>query len=210
MEADARNAEKSAMLRNMSDSLKPTLDRLNPDDPAVQRLKEYVADVGVLSEVDASEPKDPSTLENVNLEPFCNDIAAHFRPLLKKGVTLTLDGTRGWARIDATEVRHVLEHLLDNAVKFTPEGGKITLAYKKRGANSHQFVVSDTGPGIPEDAREDLFKAFNSSRDISEGDGLGLPICALRADKMGGSLTLDPTVTRGTSFILTIHTQPVN
>ncbi|MDE6766002.1 MAG: ATP-binding protein, partial [Duncaniella sp.] len=85
----------------------------------------------------------------------------------------------------------------------------ITLAYRKRGANSHQFIVTDSGPGIPEEAREDLFKAFNSSRDISEGDGLGLPICALRADKMGGSLTLDTTVSRGTSFILTIHTQPV-
>ena len=210
MEADARNAAKSAMLQNMSTSLKPTIDRLNQDDPAVQRLKEYVENVGVLSEVDAAEPKDPSTLENVNLEPFCSEIAAQFRPLLKKGATLTLDGTRGWARIDAPEVRHVLEHLLDNAVKFTPEGGRITLAYRKRGANSHQFIVSDSGPGIPEEAREDLFKAFNSSRDISDGDGLGLPICALRADKMGGSLTLDPTVTKGTSFILTIHTNPIN
>ncbi len=209
MEADARNAAKSAMLQNMSSSLRPTLDRLDQSDPAVQRLREYMENVGVLSEVDAAEPKDPSQLEDVDLEQFCSGIASQFRPMLKKGATLSLDGTRGRARIDAPEVRSVLEHLLDNAVKFTPEGGKITLAYRKRGANSHQFIVSDSGPGIPEEAREDLFKAFNSSRDISEGDGLGLPICALRADKMGGSLTLDTTVSRGTSFILTIHTQPV-
>lgn len=49
-----------------------------------------------------------------------------------------------------------------------------------------------------------LFKAFNASRDISEGDGLGLPICALRAEKMGGSLTIDGSV-KGACFILTIH-----
>lgn len=205
-EADARNAAKSAMLQNMSTSLKPTLDRLDPENPAVQQLRGYVDNVGTLSEVEAMEPKDPATFENVNLENFCKEIADEFRPVLKKGVTLHLDGTRGWAKIDAPEVRKILEHLLDNAAKFTPEGGKITLAYRKRGATTHQFIVTDTGSGIPAEEREDLFKAFNASRDISDGDGLGLPICALRADKMGGSLTLDPTVTRGTSFILTIHT----
>ena len=66
-------------------------------------------------------------------------------------------------------------------------------------------TLTDSGPGIPEDERETLFKAFNSSRDISEGDGLGLPICALRAEKLNGSLTLDPTHTQGAAFILTIH-----
>ncbi len=205
-EADARNAAKSAMLQNMSTSLKPALDKLDPDNPAVQSLRGYVSKVGTLSEVEAMEPKDPATFENVNLEPFCRSIADEFRPMLRKGVTLVLDGTRGWAKIDAPEVQKILEHLLDNAAKFTPEGGKITLAYRKRGATTHQFIVTDSGPGIPEEEREDLFKAFNASRDITDGDGLGLPICALRADKMGGSLTLDPTVTRGTSFILTVHT----
>ncbi len=207
MEADERNAAKSAMLQNMATSLKPTIDRLDQSNPAVQTLRGYVENVGILSELDSSAPKDPSAMENVNLEPFCNELAAEVRPLLKSGAKLVLDGTRGWARIDAGEVRNILAYLLDNAVKFTPEGGKVVLAYRKRGANSHQFIVSDSGPGIPEEEREDLFKAFNSSHDISDGDGLGLPICALRADKMGGSLTLDSTVTKGTSFILTIHTQ---
>lgn len=209
-EADARNAAKSLMMQNLSGTLKPSLDRLDQEDPTVKSLKKYVENVSILSTVETSERKDPATLENVNLEPFCSEIASKFRPKLKNGVNLVLEGTKGWAKIDAPEVRLILEQLLENAVKCTPEGGRITLAYKKRGATSHQFIVSDSGPGIPEDDRENLFTPFSSTRDISEDDGLGLPICAVRADKMGGSLTLDPTVTRGTSFILTIHTKPLN
>ena len=120
-------------------------------------------------------------------------------------MTLNLDGTRGSARLDREGVMKILTHLLENAAKYTPEGGKVTLAFRKRGANSYQFIVSDSGPGIPAEEREGLFRAFNSSHDITEGgDRLGLPICALRAEKMGGSLTLDPTVTRGATFILSV------
>lgn len=75
-----------------------------------------------------------------------------------------------------------MEYLVDNAVKFTPKGGKVVVTYKKRSATVSQFIVSDNGPGIPQEEREDLFKAFNASRDISDGDGLGLPICARRRE----------------------------
>lgn len=106
--------------------------------------------------------------------------------------------------MDRADVTKILTHLLDNAARYTPEGGRITLAYRKRGANSHQFVVTDSGPGIPASEREGLFKAFSSAHDINDGDRLGLPICALRAEKMGGTLTIDPEVTKGSSFILSI------
>ncbi len=203
--ANEQSAAKSAILHNMSSQMAPSLEKLDQNDPAVQHLKGYVKRVGELSEVEDAEPKEEDQLEDVNLEPFCKEITDEVRPLLKRGVTVTLNGTKGMAHIDGPEVRKILEHLLENAAKFTPEGGKITLTYKKRGAKSHQFIVTDSGPGIPEDERETLFKAFNSSRDISEGDGLGLPICALRAEKLNGSLTLDPTHTQGAAFILTIH-----
>lgn len=203
-EADMRSAAKSAMLQNMSSTMEPALDRLNPEDPAVQTLKGYVRKVEELSAVDSSPAVDPSRLEEVNIESLANELAGDTRPKLRKGVTLHLDGTRGFIRMDRQDVKRILSHLLDNAARFTPEGGRITLAYRKRGANSHQFVVTDNGPGIPAGERDGIFKAFNSAHDINEGDRLGLPICALRAEKMGGSLSLDPEVTKGTSFILSL------
>ena len=65
--------------------------------------------------------------------------------------------------------------------------------------------MTDTSPGIPENERENLFKPFATPTDLSKGARPGLPICALRAEKINGSLTLDPSVTTGASFILTLH-----
>lgn len=206
MEAEERTAAKSEMLQNMSSTLEPALDSLDPSNPAVQTIKGYMRKVGELSEVDNAPTVDPSTLQEVNIERMASQLADATRPKLRKGVTLHLDGTKGMARLDREGVEKILTHLLDNAANYTPEGGKITLSYRKRGANSHQFVVTDNGPGIPASEREGIFRPFDSAHDLSEGgDRLGLPICALRAEKMGGTLTLDPAVTRGASFILSIH-----
>lgn len=210
MESHVRQAQemiaaKNVQLQNMADSIEPALEQLPQDNPAVNDIRTYVKRVEEFSEVESSPIAPDCEHPAVNLEQFCDSLAAEFRPLLKRGATIHIDGAKGMARFNAEEVRRILEHLLDNAVKFTPEGGKVTLTYRKRSATTSQFIVADNGPGIPDDEKETLFKAFNSSRDISEGDGLGLPICALRAEKIGGSLTLDPTVTRGTAFILTLH-----
>ena len=205
-EADRRSAEKSAMMQNMSSSIEPALERLgssDPGNPAVDDIRRYVRKVEEFSEVDAA-PALAEGVEQVNLETFLGSIADEFRPNLQPGAAIRIEGARGCAALPAEEVRRILEYLVDNAVKFTPKGGKVTLAYKKRSATVSQFIVSDSGPGIPHEEREDLFKAFNASRDISDGDGLGLPICALRAEKIGGSLTLDPD-TKGATFILTVH-----
>ena len=69
----------------------------------------------------------------------------------------------------------------------------------------HQFLVSDTGIGIPEENREDIFKPFLVIRDLTTGDGLGLPICKRMALKMNGDLDIDPHFTKGTRFVLDLH-----
>lgn len=203
--ANAESAAKSAILHNMSSKMEPTLEQLDQSDPAVRNLRGYVQRVGELSDVGSSVPPEEEALEEVNLQTYCDAIVAKIRPMLNPRVTLNLDGCKGYARIDAPEVDKILTHLLENAAKHTPEGGKITLAYRKRGAKSHQFIVTDTSPGIPENEREDIFKPFAIPTDISKGSRLGLPICALRAEKINGNLTLDPNVTTGASFILTLH-----
>ena len=77
--------------------------------------------------------------------------------------------------------------------------------FKKRGAHTHQFIISDTGCGIPEEQRESIFKPFTEVKDLTQGDGLGLPICSLIATKMNGSLTLDSGYTKGARFVLELH-----
>ena len=69
----------------------------------------------------------------------------------------------------------------------------------------HQFIVADSGPGIPKSRRSTIFTAFSTTDDLSQGDGLGLPICALRAEKLNGKLELDPDHSLGATFVLTVR-----
>ena len=108
-------------------------------------------------------------------------------------------------RYNPEQLERILLHLLENAAEYTPAGGKIWLDFKKRGAHTHQFIVSDTGCGVPEEQRENIFKPFTEVKDLTLGDGLGLPICSLIATKMNGSLTLDTGYSKGARFVLELH-----
>ena len=204
--ANEQSAAKSAILHNMSSTMEPTLEKLNTDDPAVRNLRGYVKRVGELSDVGNTVPKGPEELEDVQIDKFCQEIVDEVKPQFKEGVTFHMDVARGVAKIDAPEVKKILTHLLENAAKYTPEKGRVSLTYKKRGAKVHQFIVADSGPGIPAEKRETIFTAFSTpNADLSQGDGLGLPICALRAEKINGKLELDPDHQKGSTFVLTVR-----
>jgi len=205
-EANEQSAAKSAILHNLASTVGPTLEKLDQNNPAVRNLRGYVKRVGELSEVGDAEPKSHEMLEDVDVEAFCKELADDTKPLLRPDVALNLNVAKGMARFDAAEVRKILMHLLANAAKYTPEGGRVSLTYKKRGAKCHQFIVADSGPGIPAEKRDTLFKAFSAPcSDLAGGDGLGLPICALRAGKLNGTLELDGNHSKGATFVLTIR-----
>ena len=65
--------------------------------------------------------------------------------------------------------------------------------------------MTDTGCGIPEEERDDIFKPFRKVRDLTTGDGLGLPICKQMALKMNGDLDIDAAYVKGTRFVLELH-----
>ena len=144
-------------------------------------------------------------LEDVQLTSFCEGLMDNIREKVKSGVTLKVNVPNMSAKINKEYVSHILLHLLNNAAIYTPSDGTIWLDYKKRGAHVHQFLVSDTGAGIPEEKRDDVFKPFTEVKDFTEGDGLGLPICKQMALKMKGDLDIDAEFTKGTRFVLLLH-----
>ena len=107
-------------------------------------------------------------------------------------------------RTNAEALENILLYLLGNAAQHT-ESGKITLEFKKRSAHSGQFIVTDTGTGIPEEKRANLFKPFAEVQDLTKGDGLGLPTCSLIAYKLNGTLRLDEEYKKGTRFVLELR-----
>ena len=114
---------------------------------------------------------------------------------------------------DAKRVRQILGNLLSNAVKYTPEGGQVSVRAEVKADGPAQrpgrwlaITVSDTGPGIPEEARERIFEEFyrlpTPEGREEEGAGLGLPISRRLARMLGGDVTLVSEVGRGSAFTL--------
>ena len=202
--ANDNNALKAKFIKNISAQLEPSLQKLDSTIPEVKALLDFSEHVQTLSELECS-TDETVELEDTQLPSFCEGLMNQIRDKVKKDVSLTLNVPKMSAKINKEYVSHILLHLLDNAAEYTPEGGSIWLDFKKRGAHANQFLVSNTGQGIAEELQEDVFKPFLEIRDLTTGDGLGLPICKQMALKMNGDLTVDPNFTKGARFVLDLH-----
>jgi PAS domain S-box-containing protein len=107
--------------------------------------------------------------------------------------------------IDADMIRRVIINLLENAVKYTPEGGNITLGCRQVNSNV-QVWIEDDGPGIPELAREDVFNKFVRLKvtNAPKGLGLGLAFCRLAVEAHGGRIWVESGRGSGSKFIFQI------
>jgi signal transduction histidine kinase len=202
--ANEHNELKTKFIRNISAQMEPTLDTLDANLPAVKALKEFTAHIQELSDLENTLDEHYEVKEQ-NVLAFCEKVVDEVRPLTKSGVTIAVNAPKMGVNFNAEELETVLLHLLKNAAEYTPENGKITLEFKKRGAHSQQFIVTDSGSGIAEEQVATLFKPFTEVRDLTQGDALGLPICALKLTKMNGALSYDTSYTHGARFILDLH-----
>lgn len=202
--ANEHNELKTEFIQNISSQMEPTLDTLDPKLPGVQALRAFSGHIQELSELENS-LSEPYEVQEKNISTFCESVMDKVRGKVQENVTLTVNAPKLNVKINPEHLERILLHLLENAAEYTPAGGKIWLDFKKRGAHTHQFIISDTGCGIPEEQREDIFKPFTEVKDLTKGDGLGLPICSLIAAKMNGSLTLDGSYTKGARFVLELH-----
>lgn len=144
--------------------------------------------------------------EKTDLERLAGDTVKVFEVLAdEKGLALeaTFAGGSPEADVDPEAVRRVLENLVSNAIKYT-ESGKISVEVIG-GDESVTFRVSDTGRGIPERFRDEVFKKFSrlhlSTDSRERGAGLGLAICSGLVRAHGGSITLESEEGRGSTFI---------
>lgn len=196
------NAQQAKFISNISAQLAPTLQKLDSRTPEVKALLDFSDHIQTLSNLE-NQTGDVER-EETPLASFCEELVGKIQNKVKTGVALKADAPKMTVNINKEYVSHILLHLLTNAANFTPEGGHITLEYKKRGAHKHQFLVSNTGSSIPEEQREEVFKPFREVRDLTKGDGLGLPICKQMAMKMNGDLEIDPAFTKGVRFVLNL------
>ena len=103
---------------------------------------------------------------------------------------------------DDARLQQVLINLLINATKFTPQGS-IILELRKQSEQELLFSVTDTGCGIPKEKQAAIFRRFEKLNENAQGSGLGLSICQLIIEHIGGKIWIDPDYTGGSRFFFT-------
>ena len=110
-------------------------------------------------------------------------------------------------RVDLAKTTRVLTNLVDNALKFTPSGGQVSISVGCVQDGMITVQVSDTGPGVPEEFREKIFDRFSQVPGLvgrRRGSGLGLTFCRLALDSQGGRIWVEPRPGGGSVFAFTL------
>ena len=177
-----------------------------------QRLTRMVEDLFTLARADAGEY--PLVLADFYLDESVNECVRSVRSLAaQKDLEISYQPpVREIAfRGDEPLVRRMVLNLLHNAIKYTAKGGQVRVSVKENQQHS-EVVISDTGPGIPVEAQSQVFDRFfrvdkARSRDESlngSGAGLGLSIARWVALLHGGSIALEHSDRKGTTFIISL------
>ena len=171
------------------------------------RLQKIVEDLLLVAQIEAN---------RLELDPVAADLAelaaeaveAALPVAAAKGVQLRLDA-RGTlpVEVDAGRLRQVLDNLVSNAVKFTPDGGSVTMS-ASNGGDRVCVEVADTGIGIPRDEVGQLFSRFyrasTATRRAIPGTGLGLVIARAIVEGHGGTISLESSENEGTRVSVTL------
>ena len=173
-------------------------------DRNAERLVHIVSDLLDLARLDAKQH------EMMAVPLRVHDVVMHIVDVLKpladrrgQDISLSFDPPDGRVLADSQALEQTLMNLLDNAIKYAPDGGKIRISSLSQG-NRIRISVQDDGPGIPEKHRPFLFQRFyrvdpGRSRDIG-GTGLGLSIVKTLVESMGGEVGMEPAENTGSIF----------
>lgn len=174
-----------------------------------ERLSRIVEDLFIL----ARQPIELPTAvikESVSLTEVAKECARAAQVLaVRKGVRLKLENDSTSIALNADEelIKRMILNLLDNAVKYTPEGGEISLALARQNGNA-QIVVRDSGIGIPESDQQRVFDRFyrvDKARSRAQGGaGLGLAIVRCIVEAHGGKIQIESAAHHGTTFTVSL------
>ena len=196
-------------LRLLKKSIEPD-DRqknwLEAIDQSCERLTALVKDALDAARIESGQLKlMPTTVESSSL---LRRAARLFQPLAdEKGVRLEtrqVEGAPASFEADERLVERLAHNLVANALKFTPKGGLVLLEVAAAGPDCVEFVVTDTGPGIPEAQRAAVFEKFRQLDTglPKSGFGLGLSICAKIVKLHKGEIWVQPAKTGGAQFVV--------
>jgi PAS domain S-box-containing protein len=232
--AEQANVSKSVFLSNMSHEIRTPLnaiigfaqilqrsETLAPDEldqiniilRSGEHLLMLINDILDISKIEAG--RMTISENDFSLHDMLDDTQTMFQTLAReKGLQLLLEveeHTPEHIHSDESKLRQVLINLLGNALKFTQEGGVAVRVRADRGNQGSLLIaeIEDTGPGIPEEDLPRVFDSFHQAHAgrAAGGTGLGLAICRNMIELMGGSISVESHVGRGSKFRFTVPIQ---
>jgi len=185
------------LMRRMNCVDVPSLDAIQVES---ERMTRMVGDLLMLAQADAGQP---IRRERVELDTLMLQVYRQVRPLAA-GIELVI-GAEDQATIlgDPDRIKQLLLNLVDNAIKYTPQGGQVTLGLQ-RVEGWAQFSVADTGIGIPAQDLPHIFERFyrvdKARSRAAGGTGLGLSIVRWIVQAHGGKIDVQSEMGKGTTF----------
>lgn len=222
IKAEESDRLKSAFLANMSHEIRTPLNaivgfsKLVIDAECTNEKEQYAEIIERNSEILLNlfnDILDLSSLEadslSFNIRPIklidiCVQLEQQFCYKVKNGTKLILDDvdTELYVSGDWNRIIQIISNLLSNAAKFTPKG-EIHFGYREK-EDFVEFYVKDSGIGIPAERVATIFQRFGKINDFVQGTGLGLTLCRMLVEKMGGRIWLRSQEGKGSRFYFTL------
>jgi len=149
-------------------------------------------------------PEGPASVVPVDLEALVNEVVTSLTPILENHRIELVPSVRLQPLADPPRLRQILEHLVENAVKYAPPETAIRIDWRLH-EGSVQLGVSDEGPGIPDEWRERIFEPY-ARRDThtARGSGIGLYAAKRLGESMGAHLWCEPAQPHGARFVIAL------
>lgn len=158
----------------------------------------------ILASVRVGSEQPAADLAPVDVGQVVGEAAAEMAPLLARHRLQLKEGIRLFALTDPSRLRQILEHLVENAVKYAPPETAITLDWKMA-EGGIRIGVSDEGPGIPEEWRERIFEPYaRRETHTARGSGIGLYAARKLAESVGARLWCEPAKGHGARFVIAL------
>ena len=175
-------------------------------DSEVDRLVQMVEELLELSRIETGDL--PLSVEPADVMALLGDVTERMRPQAERkrtALTLTPEDGLDRVRMDRRRIEHSVVNLVHNAIKFTPEGGSVTVG-ATRAADALLITVNDTGVGIAPAERPRIFERFYKADQshASGGSGLGLAVVKHTAEAHGGSVSVESELGQGAAFTISI------
>jgi signal transduction histidine kinase len=150
-------------------------------------------------------PQLPAELADIDVHELVEDILEDVAPLLHRHRPEIARSRRLHILADPARLRQVLEHLLENAVKYAPPETRVEVGWTLHEGVA-RIAVSDEGPGIPPEWRERIFEPYSRRETLTaRGSGIGLYAARRLAESMGGRLWCEPAESGGARFVLALR-----